>query len=179
MKTYKIDLPLTEEKIMELRCGDKVYLNGILYTARDSAHKRLVNSLKKGDASPFTLKGSIIYYVGPTPAPPGRPIGSAGPTSSYRMDTYAPFLYSLGVKATIGKGKRTFQVRDSLKKYKCIYLGATGGVGALLSLCIKKAEIVAYEDLGPEAIFRLEVKDFPTIVIADAYGDSLYEWKNE
>ncbi len=174
MRVHKITLPLDEEKVLSLRCGDKVFLTGIIYTARDSAHKRLVEGLKNNETSPFPLEGSVIYYVGPTPAPPGRPIGSAGPTSSYRMDVYAPFLYSRGVKATIGKGKRSKEVKEALKRYKCVYLGATGGVGALLSLCIKKAKVLAYEDLGPEAIYELEVEDFPTIVITDCYGDSIY-----
>ncbi len=175
MRIHKIELPLDDEKVMSLRCGDKVFLTGKIYTARDMAHKRMVSAIKRGKKTPFDLKGSVIYYAGPTSTPPGRPIGSVGPTSSYRMDRYAPFLYSLGVKATIGKGKRNKEVKEALKKYRAVYLGTIGGVGALLSLCIKKAKVIAYEDLGPEAIYELEVEDFPTIVINDAYGEEIYE----
>ncbi|WP_456324528.1 Fe-S-containing hydro-lyase [Desulfonauticus submarinus] len=174
MSEYKLQTPLTEEDILKLRSGDKVLLSGLVYTARDAAHKRLFQALEKGEKLPFPIEGAVIYYVGPSPAPPGRPIGSAGPTTSYRMDTYAPKLYELGLKATIGKGKRNEAVKDALKAYKGVYFGATGGAGALLSQCIKQAKVIAYEDLGPEAIRVLQVQDFPLLVINDAFGGELY-----
>ncbi|MFW6323740.1 MAG: Fe-S-containing hydro-lyase [Desulfovibrionales bacterium] len=174
MAEYTLTTPLTDEDIEKLRVGDVVKLTGTIYTARDAAHKRLVQSLDKGEELPFDLKGALIYYVGPSPAPPGRPIGAAGPTTSYRMDTYAPRLHGLGLKGTIGKGKRSDEVKKSLEEHKAAYFGATGGAGALLSQCIKKAEIIAYEDLGPEAIRELTVEDFPLLVINDAHGGELY-----
>lgn len=174
MQTYKFKTPLQEEDIQRLEIGDVVLLSGILYTARDAAHKRIVQALEKGEEAPFPLQGAAIYYVGPTPAPPGRPIGAAGPTTSYRMDAFAPYLYSLGVKASIGKGKRNEEVKQALKKYKAVYLAATGGAGALLSQCIKEAEVIAHEDLGPEAVRKLKVEDFPTLVVNDAHGRELY-----
>ncbi|NMC49997.1 MAG: Fe-S-containing hydro-lyase [Desulfovibrio sp.] len=172
--TYRLTTPLTDEDVAKLAIGDVVLLTGTIYTARDAAHKRLVESLDKGEKLPFDLKGALIYYVGPSPAPPGRPIGAAGPTTSYRMDSYAPRLHSLGLKATIGKGKRSDEVKTALKQYTAVYFGATGGAGALLSQCIKAARVIAYEDLGPEAIRELSVEDFPLLVINDARGGELY-----
>ncbi|MEF3697077.1 Fe-S-containing hydro-lyase [Desulfolutivibrio sp.] len=172
--TYKLTTPLSDEDVSKLVIGDVVLLTGVIYTARDAAHKRLVESLDKGEALPFDLKGALIYYVGPTPAPPGRPIGAAGPTTSYRMDSYAPRLHSLGLKATIGKGKRSDEVKAALTAHKAVYFGATGGAGALLSQCIKAAKVIAYEDLGPEAIRELTVEDFPLLVINDTKGGELY-----
>ncbi len=171
---YKLQTPLTDEDVAKLEIGDVVLLTGTIYTARDAAHKRLVESLDKGEDLPFDLKGALIYYVGPSPAPPGRPIGAAGPTTSYRMDSYAPRLHSLGLKATIGKGKRSDEVKAALRKYTAVYFGATGGAGALLSQRIKAARVIAYEDLGPEAIRELTVEDFPLLVINDARGGELY-----
>ncbi|WP_045216789.1 Fe-S-containing hydro-lyase [Desulfonatronovibrio magnus] len=173
-QTVKLTTPLKDEDILKLKTGDKVLLSGKIYTARDAAHKRLLADLEAGKDSPFELKGSVIYYVGPSPAPPGRPIGSAGPTTSYRMDTYAPTLHSMGVKASIGKGKRGDAVKDALKEHKGVYFGATGGAGALLSQRIVSARVLAYEDLGPEAIRELEVKDFPLLVVNDSFGGELY-----
>jgi len=174
MPEYNLTTPLTDEDIVKLRAGDVVRLTGEIYTARDAAHKRIIETLDAGDAPPFDLAGAVIYYVGPSPAPPGRPIGSAGPTTSYRMDTYAPRLHGLGLKASIGKGKRSDEVKQALIKHKAVYFGATGGAGALLSQRIEAAEVVAYEDLGPEAVRRLTVRDFPLLVINDAHGDELY-----
>jgi len=171
---YKLQTPLTDEDIEQLRAGDKVLLSGLIYTARDSAHKKIVEALEAGQPSPFPLQGAVIYYVGPSPAPEGRPIGSAGPTTSYRMDSFAPYLHSLGVKASIGKGKRNDAVKDSLKEHRAVYFGATGGAGALISQCIEQAKVIAYEELGPEAVRVLKVKDFPLLVINDAYGGELY-----
>jgi len=175
MAEYCIETPVTDEFIEKLRVGDYLYITGNLYTGRDAAHKKLIELIKKGKGLPFDLKGQFIYYVGSTPPRPGKPIGSAGPTTSYRMDLYAPKLYSLGIKGTIGKGCRSKEVKESLKKYKAVYLAAIGGVGALISKSIEKAEIIAYLELGPEAIYRLKVKDFPSIVINDIYGGDLYE----
>jgi fumarate hydratase subunit beta len=174
MAEYRMTTPLKDEDIVKLRAGDVVKLTGTIYTARDAAHKRLIETLDKGEELPFDLNGALIYYVGPSPAPPGRPIGSAGPTTSYRMDTYAPRLHSLGLKGTIGKGKRSDAVRESLQAHKAAYFGATGGAGALLSLCIKEARVIAYEELGPEAIRELTVEDFPLLVINDSVGGELY-----
>lgn len=174
MRTFNLEPPLNEEVVSELRAGDHVYLTGKIYTARDAAHKRLIQELDRGEAAPFPLQGAVIYYVGPTPAPPGRPIGSAGPTTSYRMDSFAPRLYSLGVKATMGKGKRSESVKQAMQDNRGIYLAATGGAGALLSGCIQGARVIAYEELGPEAVRELEVVDFPALVANDAYGGELY-----
>jgi fumarate hydratase subunit beta len=171
----KIATPLTDEVVAGLHTGDKVLITGVLYTARDAAHKRLVELIEKGEELPFDVKGQIIYYVGPTPPKPGAPIGSAGPTTSGRMDPYAPHLIERGLKGMIGKGQRSQVVRDAMAKYKAVYLGATGGAGALLSKRIKKSEVIAFADLGPEAIHRLEVADFPVVVINDMYGGDLYE----
>src|SRR3989337_3455264 len=171
----KITPPLTDKDVENLRAGDKVLITGVLYTARDAAHKRLIELLDKGENLPFDVKGQLIYYVGPTPAKPGQVIGSAGPTTSGRMDAYTPRLLELGLKGTIGKGQRSEAVIEAMQKNKAVYLAAVGGAAALIAKTIKKAEIIAYEDLGPEAIRRLEVKDFPAIVINDIYGNDLFK----
>lgn len=170
---HHIELPLTAEKTKTLSAGDTVYLSGTMYTARDAAHKRLVE-LVHTDQFPFPLAGSVIYYVGPTPAKPGQAIGSAGPTTSYRMDSYAPTLMKAGLMGMIGKGMRSVQVIDSMKKTGAVYFGAIGGAGALLSNCITDCEVIAFEDLGPEAVHRLVVKDFPVVVVIDSDGNNLY-----
>ncbi|KAF5032073.1 Fumarate hydratase class I, anaerobic [anaerobic digester metagenome] len=174
MAEYHLTTPLSDADVEQLKSGDVVFISGHIYTARDAAHKRLVEALDAGNALPFDLKGALIYYVGPSPAPPGRPIGAAGPTTSYRMDTYAPRLHSLGLKGSIGKGKRNDAVKAALREHKAVYLGATGGAGALLSQRITDAKVIAYEDLGPEAIRELTVKDFPLLVINDCHGGELY-----
>jgi fumarate hydratase subunit beta len=170
-----IRTPLTDQQIVKLHAGDRVLITGYVYTARDSAHKRMVETIKKNEPLPFDIKGAIIYYVGPTQAKPGYVIGSAGPTTSPRMDKLTPPLLQLGLKGMIGKGKRSGEVVDAIVKYKAIYLGATGGAGALLAKRIKKVEIVAYKELGPEAIRKLEVEEFPAIVVNDVQGNDLYE----
>lgn len=170
----KLTTPLSDKDLEKLKIGDKVLLNGIIYTGRDAAHKRLMDLIKAGKELPIDIKGQVIYFVGPSPNKPGQPIGSAGPTTSYRMDAFSPKLIELGLKGMIGKGNRAKEVIDAMKKYKAVYFGATGGAGALIAKCIKKAEIVAYEDLGPEAIRKLEVKDFPVVVINDIKGNDLY-----
>jgi fumarate hydratase subunit beta len=174
MEPKKIQAPLTDEVVMSLKAGDNVLINGVIYTARDAAHKKLVELMDKGDALPVDLTGQFIYYVGPTPAKPGQAIGSAGPTTSGRMDAYTPKMLEKGMKACIGKGLRSQAVKDALVKHKGIYLAAVGGAGALLSKRIKKCEVVAYPELGAEAIHRLEVENFPATVINDAYGNDLY-----
>jgi fumarate hydratase subunit beta len=174
-KTVNLTTPLTDEMVSSLEIGDKVFLTGVIYSARDAAHKRLIDLLDKGKPLPFDLRGQIIYYVGPSPAKPGRVIGAAGPTTSYRMDPYAPRLMELGLKGMIGKGKRASAVKEAMIKYKAVYLGATGGAGALISRAIKAAEVIAYEELGPEAIRRLTVENFPAVVINDSAGGDLYE----
>jgi fumarate hydratase subunit beta len=171
----RITTPLTEEKVKDLKAGDSVLISGIIYTARDAAHKRLVELLDKGEKLPVDVENSIIYYVGPTPAKPGQPIGSAGPTTSYRMDSYAPRLLEIGLKGMIGKGLRSKEVVESMKKNKAVYFAAIGGAAALMGKSIKSAEIVAYEDLGSEAIRRLEVEDLPVVVVIDSEGNNLYE----
>ncbi len=171
----RLSAPLTDADVERLRVGDRVLISGTVYTARDAAHARLVELLKRGEPLPFDLEGQIIYFVGPTPPPPGRPIGSAGPTTAYRMDPYSPILIEHGLKAMIGKGRRSPEVREALQRHKAVYLGAVGGAGALLSQRIVSAEVVAYEDLGPEAVRRLVVKDFPAVVVNDAHGGDLYE----
>jgi len=175
MADHRIETPVSDDEIAKLRAGDRVYINGYLYTGRDSAHKKLIELVEQGKELPVDVKGQFIYYVGPTPARPGKAIGSAGPTTSYRMDSYAPTLHALGLKGTIGKGSRNEEVKESLKKYKAVYLAAVGGAGALISQSIEEAEIVAYPELGPEAIRKVKVKDFPCIVINDMYGGDLYE----
>jgi fumarate hydratase subunit beta len=174
-KQICVHTPLTDNQLEKLRVGQKVFINGILYSARDAAHKRLVELVEKKKDLPFEVQGAIIYYVGPTPPKPGMAIGSAGPTTSYRMDSYAPILIAQGLKGMIGKGARNKEVKEAMKKFKAVYFAATGGAGALISKSIKKAEIVAYEDLGPEAIRKLEVENFPVIVVNDLYGNDLYE----
>jgi len=175
MAEYKLTMPLTDEDVEKLRIGDIVYLNGTMYTARDAAHKRLVDLIRDGKELPFDLKGSVIYFVGPTPPKPGNPIGSAGPTTSYRMDSYSPILIANGQKGMIGKGKRNQDVKDACVKHKAVYFGATGGAGALISQRIKEAEVIAYPELGPEAIRRIVVEDFPVTVVNDCHGGDLYE----
>ncbi|NFB55686.1 Fe-S-containing hydro-lyase [Clostridium botulinum] len=171
----KINTPLTEDKIKSLKAGDMVLITGTIYTARDAAHKRLIDALEKGRNLPFEVKNSIIYYVGPTPAKPGMEIGAAGPTTSYRMDTYTPKLLNLGLKGMIGKSKRSKEVIESIVKNKAVYFGAIGGAAALISKSIKKSEVIAYEDLDSEAIRKLEVEDLPVTVIIDSKGNNLYE----
>ena len=168
MERY-ISLPLKEQDIAELKAGDYVYLNGIIYSARDAAHDRMQESV------PFDIQNQIIYYLGPSPAREGKVIGSAGPTTSSRMDKYTPRLLDLGLKAMIGKGKRSKEVIDSIVKNKAVYFAAVGGAGAILSKCIKASEVIAYEDLGPEAIHKLTVENFPVIVVIDSEGNNLYE----
>ena len=175
MANLYIKAPMTIKDAEDLKIGDNVFLTGIIYTARDAAHKRLVELLDKGEKLPFDPEGSIIYYVGPTPAPPGKPIGSAGPTTSYRMDTYTPRLIEVGMRASIGKGERNEDVVGAMKKHKAVYFAALGGAAALVAQSIKKADIIAFEDLGAEAIRRLEVVDFPCIVAQDCYGGNMYE----
>ena len=173
--TKKIHTPLTREDVRDLKAGDSCLITGVIYTARDAAHKRLCELLDKGQPLPVDMENAIIYFVGPTPAKPGQAIGSAGPTTSYRMDAYSPALIAAGQTGMIGKGKRGPEVVAAMKEHGAVYFGAIGGCGALLSKCIKKAEIVAYEDLGAEAIRRLEVEDFPVVVIIDSEGNNLYE----
>ncbi|SNZ11957.1 Fe-S-containing hydro-lyase [Hydrogenobacter hydrogenophilus] len=167
--------PLTDQVIEELRAGDKVLLNGYIYTARDAAHKRMVEAISRGEMPPFDMKGQVIYYVGPTPPKPGQVIGSAGPTTAIRMDKYVEPLLKLGLKGMIGKGYRSPQVKELLKKYKAVYFAAVGGVAVLLAKSIKSSEVIAYEDLGTEAIRRLYVEDFPVIVANDIYGGDVFE----
>ncbi len=173
--TISVKTPLTREEAKKLKAGDSCLISGVIYTARDAAHKRLCELIAQGKELPLDIKDSVIYFVGPTPAKPGQAIGSAGPTTSYRMDAYSPDLIAIGQTGMIGKGKRGPEVVAAMKKYGAVYFGAIGGCGALLSKCIKKAEVIAYDDLGAEAIRRLEVEDFPAIVIIDSYGNNLYE----
>ena len=170
----KIDLPLTKDIVGELRAGEYVLLSGTLYTARDAAHKRLVEALERGEQLPFPSEGATIYYTGPTPAPPGRVIGSAGPTTAYRMDPYVEPLLKAGGLGMIGKGARKGDVPELIKKYKAVYFAAPGGCGALLGKSIKECEIIAYPDLGTEAVRRLRVEDFPVFVAQDSFGNSIY-----
>lgn len=170
-----IQTPITQNDINNLKIGDSVYISGTIYVARDAAHKRMQDMLDKNLELPFELKNNIIYYMGPSPARKGRPIGSAGPTTSGRMDKYAPTLLDLGLKGMIGKGKRSIEVKEAVIRNKAIYFAAIGGAGALLSKAIIKSEIIAFEDLGAEAILRLEVKDFPVIVVMDSNGNDLYQ----
>jgi len=166
---------MTKEKAASLKAGDYVYLTGTIYTARDAAHKRMDEALDRGEALPFDIEGSIIYYMGPSPAREGRPIGSAGPTTASRMDKYTPRLLDLGMGAMIGKGKRSKAVMDAIVRNGAVYFAAVGGAGAILSKCILSSEIVAYEDLGTEAVRRLAIQDFPVVVVMDALGNNLYE----
>ncbi len=171
----RIRTPLTDEVVEKLKIGDKVLISGVIYTGRDAAHKRLADLIHRGQDLPVDVKGQIIYYVGPTPAKPGYAIGSAGPTTSYRMDPYAPLLIARGLKGMIGKGSRGKEVIEAMKTYKAVYFGATGGAAALISKRIRRSEVVAYDDLGAEAIRKLEVEDFPAIVVNDIHGNDLYE----
>ena len=174
-ESIKIQLPLDDAALERLRAGDHVLLSGVIYTGRDAAHRRMVAALEKGEPLPFDVRGQVIYYVGPTPARPGRVIGSAGPTTSMRLDPYTPALLKAGLKGIIGKGARGPAVREALKKHKAVYFLAVGGTGALLSQRIKKVDIIAYEDLGTEAVRRLEVEDFPVVVVNDLCGNDLLE----
>ncbi len=169
-----ISVPLTDEVAGSLRAGDYVYLTGVIYTARDAAHKRMYEALEQGKELPFDMRNNVIYYMGPSPAREGRPIGSAGPTTASRMDKYAPALLDLGLKGMIGKGKRNQAVKDAVVRNGAVYFAAVGGAGALLSRSIISSEVIAYDDLGTEAIRKLEVKDFPVIVVMDSVGNDLY-----
>ncbi len=170
-----IKAPLSDSEVEKLQVGVKVRISGILYTARDAAHKRLIELIQTGKDLPFDIRGQLIYYVGPTPARPGQTIGSAGPTTSYRMDTYTPTLIKIGLKGTIGKGGRSEDVIEAMKRYKAVYLAAVGGAAALIAKSIKRARIIAFEDLGTEAIRELEVENFPAIVVNDTKGNDLYK----
>ena len=171
----KIIFPVEDEKLENLKVGDCVKINGIIYTGRDAAHKKIFELIKKNKKLPFELSGNLIYYVGPSPAPPGKIIGSAGPTTSSRMDIFTPLLYKMGLKGTMGKGERSKEVIDACKKYKSIYLITFGGCGAYLSQFIKKIELIAFEELETEAIYKMEVEDFPAIVGIDIYGNYIYK----
>ena len=171
----KITTPLTDEAVARLRAGDSVLISGVIYVARDAAHKRLVEALRAGQPLPFDLRDQIIYYMGPSPAKPGRPIGSAGPTTSYRMDPYTPALLEVGLKGMIGKGNRSPTVREALVRYRAVYMASVGGAAALIAQAVRRAEVIAYPELGAEAVQRLEVVDFPAIVINDIYGADAYE----
>ena len=171
----RVPLPLSDDLLKGLHAGDELLLTGVMYVGRDAAHKRMIEALQAGKLLPVDLKGQTIYFMGPTPAKPGKTIGSAGPTSSYRMDAYSPRLIAEGLKGMIGKGMRSGEVKEAMKKYKAVYFGAIGGAGALISSCIRKAEVIAYEDLGAEALRRIEVEDFPVTVVNDIYGGDLYE----
>ena len=175
----RIYLPLTEEKTVNLKAGDNVLLNGIIYTARDAAHKRMYDSMKKGEELPIELNGNVLYYLGPSPAREGQVIGSAGPTTSSRMDKYTPDMLDAGLKGMVGKGKRSKEVIEAMKRNGAVYFAAVGGAGALLAQCIKEAEVVAYDDLGTEAIRRLHIEDLPVIVVIDKEGNNLYETATE
>ena len=171
----KIISPISDDVIGNLRAGDQVLISGVIYVGRDSAHKRLIETLDRGGELPFDIRGQTIYYMGPSPTKPGHVIGSAGPTTSGRMDAYTPRLLSVGLKAMIGKGLRSDAVKEAIKEYKAVYFAAVGGAAALIAKSITKSDIVAYEELGPEAILRLEVKDFPAVVINDMHGGDLYQ----
>ncbi|MFC1939264.1 Fe-S-containing hydro-lyase [Chloroflexota bacterium] len=175
METLNIKSPVDEETIKKLKAGDQVFITGVIYVGRDAAHKRIVEALDEGKPLPFNIKGQTIYYMGPAPAKPGQPIGSAGPTTSGRMDAYSPRLMAEGLKVMIGKGMRSQAVKDAIKEYGAVYLAAIGGAGALISKSIKKSEVIAYEELGAEAVRRLEVENFPATVINDVYGGDLYQ----
>lgn len=170
-----IRVPLSDEDASSLRAGDYVYLTGTLYTARDAAHKRIHEAIEKGEQLPIDIKNNVVYYMGPSPARPGKVIGSAGPTTASRMDKYAPMLLDMGLKGMIGKGKRTQEVKDAVVRNGAVYFAAVGGAGALLSRSITSSEVIAYEDLGTEAVRKLEVADFPVIVVMDSQGNNLYE----
>lgn len=172
--THRLQTPIADDELTALAAGDEVYISGTIYTGRDAAHARLIETLDAGEDLPMEIEGQVIYYCGPAPAPPGAALGSAGPTTSYRMDPFAPRLYELGLAATIGKGDRGVEVREACRDFGRVYLVAVGGAGALLSQRVTSAEIVAYPELGPEAIRRLEVEEFPAIVAYDAHGDSVF-----
>jgi len=174
MAAREVKTPLSPEVAASLKSGEPVEITGVVYTARDAAHKRICEMLDRGEEPPFPLEGSVVYYVGPSPARPGSVIGSAGPTTSYRMDPYAPRLIALGMRGMIGKGNRTAEVKEACVKHGAVYFGALGGGAALLAKCIKKAEVIAFEDLGAEAVRRLEVERFPVVVINDAHGGDAY-----
>ena len=173
-KPIELSTPLSQDNVLALRAGDWVLLSGVVYTARDAAHQRMAEAVERGEELPFEVKGQVIYYVGPTPTPPGRIIGSAGPTTAGRMDRYTPMLLQRGLKGMIGKGPRSDEVKAALQRHQAVYFGAIGGAGALLSKRIVSVEVVAYEDLGTEAIRRLVVEDFPTVVVNDCYGGDAY-----
>ncbi len=175
MSEYHLSLPLSPEAVKSLRAGDTVYLTGPMLTGRDAAHKRLIQLLDEGKPLPVDVRGQAIYYVGPAPASPGHAVGSAGPTTSYRMDAYAPRLMALGLNCMIGKGRRSEEVRKAMREYGAVYLGAVGGAAALIARSIKSMEVLAYPDLGTEAIHRFQVEEFPAIVLMDAHGGNLYE----
>jgi len=179
MSVLNIRTPLTDEIIKKMKIGDQVLLSGTIFTARDAAHQKLSDLISENKPLPFDLKGSVIYYVGPSPAKPGAVIGSAGPTTSYRMDPYAPLLLAKGLKAMIGKGQRSKEVIKACKDHTAVYFGATGGAAALLSKSIRQSEVIAFEQLGPEAIRKLTIKDMPLIVINDCYGRDLYAQSRE
>ena len=170
----RLTAPLTDEDVMRVVAGQEVLISGIVYSARDAAHKRMSDALANGEDLPFDVRGQVIYYVGPSPAPPGRVIGAAGPTTAGRMDRYTPELLARGLKGTIGKGPRSAEVREALKRHRAVYFGGIGGAGALLSQCINSVALIAYGDLGTEAIRRLEVEDFPAIVVNDCHGGDAY-----
>jgi fumarate hydratase subunit beta len=174
-EAVRLKTPLTNEDVEKLKIGDRVLLSGTIYTGRDAAHKRLVQLLHDGESLPFDLQGQVIYYVGPSPPKPGMPVGAAGPTTSYRMDAYAPELIARGLKGMIGKGARNQEVKDAMQKHKAVYFAAIGGAGALMARSILSAEVIAYPELGPEAVRQLEVKDLPVIVANDAHGGDLYQ----
>lgn len=176
---YALNTPLDKDIIKKLKVGDEVKINGIIYTARDAAHKRMITMLQQGEKLPFDIKGQIIYYVGPCPAKPGKIIGSAGPTTSGRMDTYTPVLIEQGLAGMIGKGLRSSEVIESMMKYGSVYFGAIGGAGALIAKHIVNQEVIAFPELGPEALRKLEVKDFPAFVVIDSYGNNLYKMGQE
>jgi fumarate hydratase subunit beta len=167
--------PLSDDDVLSVRCGQGVLISGVLYSARDAAHMRMAEALRRGEPLPFEPEGQIIYYMGPSPAPPGKVIGAAGPTTSGRMDPYAPALYRAGIKATVGKGGRSDEVRRAIRECTALYLAAVGGAGALLGRCVREAEVIAYPELGPEAVRRLVVEAFPATVVNDAHGADLYE----
>lgn len=174
MATIYIKTPLSEEDVASLKAGDQVYISGVIYTARDAAHERLIELINRGEKLPFDIKNQLIYFMGPSPAKPGKVIGSAGPTTSYRMDKYSPILLDIGLRGMIGKGSRNEEVKKSMVKNKAIYLVAVGGAAALLTKTIEKSEVIAYNDLEAESIRKLEVRDFPAIVVNDIYGNDLY-----
>jgi fumarate hydratase subunit beta len=171
----RVTTPLTDDTIEQLHAGDRVTITGTIYVARDAAHKRMIEALDRGDSLPFDPRGQIVYYMAPSPAKPGKPIGSAGPTTAYRMDPYAPRLLEAGLKGMIGKGNRSSDVKDALQKHKGVYFAAIGGAAALIARSIKEAEVIAYDDLGAEAVLQLTVQDLPAIVVNDIYGRDAYE----